>query len=213
MGLGVFAAAALSAVASIGADEPTPVPPLARSVHAEKPEAGSIEDALHIRKASGTVELREKVASASLKIDLYRDGKKVDSRSQSAGLLPVQATTRARFSVQVIDLDYLPLGGMKKGHCRMLLTLDLGELISSGSSDVPKDVFGGRLNSSGFQPFRPAAGSANEAPLFYMILDIRPDEGGRAVQRSGLSIEEVIRNNSHSDVLVATLVADAPASK
>jgi hypothetical protein len=189
------------------ADEKTPPKTIARAIHAEGSKAGSIEDTLHIRKASGTLELNRKVTRARLTIDLYRGGKKVRSESSSVSVQPAQAADVVRFTVQVIDLDYLPLGGGKKGHCRIVMTQELGTHITSTyTKDVAKDVFGGPMNSFGFQQFGPAAGSATVAPLFSMVVATRPDANGQTGIHGGGTVEGVVQENQANDVLIARLV-------
>lgn len=192
------------------AKEKTPPKTIVSAIHAEAPKAGSIEDALHIRKASGTVELTRNVTRAKLTIDLYRGGKKVHSESSSVGVQPGQAAGVVRFVVQVIDLDYLPLGGGKKGHCRIVTTQELGKAITSTRTwDVAKDVFGGPMNGFGFQQFGPAASSATDAPLFSMIVATRPDVNGREAMHGGSTVEGVVRENQANDVLIARLVFES----
>jgi hypothetical protein len=184
-----------------GAPGEEPSRPIARSIRVELPKLGSLEDALHIRKCSGSYELKTKARSVKLVIDLYREGKKVDSHAFSVG--DHRGAESGEFSVQVIDLDFIPLGDGKKGHHRIQYALSLGTTAGSTKWDVPKSVFEAD-GAFGSHEFRPEAGTATSAPLFPMILKVRGN-GGIA---SGRNAEDVVARNNHNDLLIATLVVE-----
>lgn len=195
----------------LASDEPAPPKGLAKSIRVEFPKAGSVENVLHIRKGSGTFALSRKVSNAALVIDLYRDGAKV--KSDEIGLAGLDESSGS-FSVHVIDLDYLPLGGPQPGHVRIQASLEMGNTTGVKSFDVAKKVFGGAMNSHGSQAHTPDVATGNDAPLFYLIPDARPDERGGITQAGGNARpERIAAMNKTSDVLVARLVVDPREAK
>jgi hypothetical protein len=189
-----------------GAIGEEPAKPIAKSIRIEQPKLGSLEDTLHIRKCSGSYELNAPARRISLAIDLYREGKKIDSHSFAVG--DQEGAVSGEFSVQVIDLDFLPLGDGEKGHHRIQYALSLGRTRGALKWDVPKSVFEAD-GAFGNHAFRPEAGTATSTPLFPMILKTRRNSG----ISSGGSVEEVIERNKHSDILIAILVIEPLGDK
>jgi hypothetical protein len=197
---------ALIAVCLVSAGTPA-AKTLVKSIRAETTGQGSIEEALHIRKASGTFELNDKIPTARLAIEMYRNGEKVTT-SEGIGLrgIPEQMTAAGIFSVQVIDLDYLKLGEPKPGHLRYVISLGLNQVVAGTTFDVPKGTFGGE-GTSGVSAFNVAAGTEDEAPLGVMTLAARPDaSGGHTIHGAGVTIADTVAASKHNDILVVKLV-------
>jgi RNA polymerase sigma factor (sigma-70 family) len=103
--------------------------PAAVKVVVKEPDFGDTASILHIQKRSAEVQFRGKVNAAELVLQFYKDGK-------PAGQVPAFANIdvsgiadkpdAARVSLQAADLDYLPLAGGEKGHCRLRMELALG---------------------------------------------------------------------------------------
>jgi hypothetical protein len=181
---------------------------LAKSIRVETSQPGSLEAALGVRSMSGTLELTDGVDVGSLAVDFYRDGKKVRTESGFLGLGPEGAATRWEFVVQVIDLDVLPLKDGKPGHFRVISTLRSGSSAMTHKADIAKDIFPlGTVSGQGH--FAPGASSVTEAPLSVLILNVRPDEKWDPGISSGGTIEETLRLNPRSDLLIVRFHADA----
>ena len=187
------------------ADDAKPTKPgqSAARVAVTEPDVGDVASILHIIKRSGEVQFRGPVGKAALKLELYKDGKRLNFRAE-AGLIDMtgvdQKPDKARFSVQIADLDYLPLGGGEKGRCRLQMNLQLGLPNPggvSGAEDVPKSMMD-LSGLTGFGSFPPAASSATEVPLFYLIGNTHNVIGADTPA-------EVVAKNEKADVLIVSL--------
>jgi hypothetical protein len=108
----------------------------------------------------------------------------------------------ARFSIQIADLDYLPLsGGAGKESCRLQTNYQLGAVGSVGVSKNSLDVSKSSFDLSGLSgggAFPAAAASATEVPLFYMIGNTDHSVGGDTPA-------QVVARNNKADILVVSL--------
>src|SRR5207253_11237711 len=97
----------------------------------------------------------------------YKDGKPVelpDSEDRVAGDQDTAGTVQ--FAVDIVDLDFLPLGGGKKGHCRLRASFEWPDgSFSAVERDVPKQVID--LSDSSKLTFREAASTGREVPLLW----------------------------------------------
>jgi hypothetical protein len=175
---------------------------LAKSIQVESSQPGSLEAALGVRSVSGALELTKEVHRGTLVLDLYHDGKKVHTESGAIDVGKNNSATRWGFIVQVIDLDVLPLKDGKPGQFRVVSTLRSGGSVMSRKADVAKDVFP-LGNAFGQSTFNTNLSSSAEVPLFTMILNVRPDGKGHTTMNGGGTIEETLRSNANSDLLIA----------
>lgn len=190
---------------SLGADEPSK--PLAKAIRFEFQQPGSLESALGVRRASGSIETTRAIGKGRLVVDLYHMGKIVATESIGLGVSPRASETRWEFVVQVIDLDILRLGDGKPGHSRFILTLKAADSFASTKRDVAKDVFpiGG---DSGGSAFNVKASSTATAPLGFLILKTRPDKSGNLSISGAGTIEQALEGNPNGDLAVVRFVLD-----
>jgi RNA polymerase sigma factor (sigma-70 family) len=186
-------------------DEAKPGTPRQSAVRVvvKEPDVDDVASILHIIKRSGEVQFSRPIKKAGLKLKFYKAGKPLNY-GVDAGLIDVTGTAQeieaARFSIQIADLDYLPLSGGEKGNCRLQMNLQLGlanPAGTTGTADVPKRIFD-CTQSSGGGVFPPAAASATEVPLFYLI-------GNTNVTTGANTPAEVIAKNDKADVLIVSL--------
>lgn len=170
-----------------------------------EPQFGDLEALLHVRRFLGTYALEGKVSKLSLRIDFYKDGHKLASESFTGGWQTYQepAARSGKLSVQIADLDYLPLGGGKKGTLRFnvaLTVLDRGTSQIAWEHDTSKSVF---------DPTRPTRGSGTFSghpiedgviPLFWRLAQ----DGNRV--GTGNIPDEVVKDNPNADILIVSLL-------
>ncbi len=187
-------------------DVGNPAPPAPKVVlkAADQDDVASI---LHIYKQSGVVHFAGPINKAGLKLTFYKAGRRVN-QNIDAGLWDVAGIAEkmagARFSLQIADLDYLPLAGGKKDSCRYQINFQFisaasGALTGGGSAtaDVPKDVFDfGQGNSA--STLGGETGSATELPLFYVLSNTNEFVGANTV-------DDVVAKNNKADILIVSL--------
>lgn len=192
--------------------EPNPAPAsvaiktLARKITHPEEDMGDVATLLHIKKQMCEVELQlEPHTQPSFTflgedVEVYKDGRKTKTYVGSSGA--VDKPKRARVALLAADLDYLPLAGGHKNHCRMKITCgvfsDSGNAQGSTEIEVPKEVFDfSRVNCQAYFPIE--AASATEMPLFYF-----------GVNRSGETygantVVELFKKNPKADFLIVYL--------
>jgi hypothetical protein len=172
---------------------------IAQKITLNEPRFDGVEEALHIISKSGTLELAAPRSRATLEIEGYKDGQQLPL-VQAVGVESRAAGTY-RFTVQIIDMDYLTLGDGKKGHSRLLVKLgvndEIGSHAMSSPRDVPKDMLDFSKMTSG-APFKPKASTEDRVPLFWMI-------GNTNDVKSGQTPEEVVRANPHGDLAIVSI--------
>ncbi|HEV3166815.1 MAG TPA: hypothetical protein VGZ22_22500 [Isosphaeraceae bacterium] len=183
-GIVVCAASGLLMVSAAAPDADSPI---AKSITVESPDVGAIESVLHIEKRTGSFELHSPVEVVSLGIDFYRDGDKVGERPKLITQVLPPGEKTGKFSVHIVDLDYLPLEGGKKDHSRIQLELSFGSTRGRIAHDLPRSEFdfGKSFGSGGFNV---DAGTSTEVPLFYMAAGAHGFKGGK-------TIDHIIKNN------------------
>jgi hypothetical protein len=135
---------------------------------AVRPGLDDLAGVLHIEKYRGRVELTSGFTNCKLVLAGYKDGKPAALPDAEADLM-AQAETNCtlRYGVQVVDLDYLPLGGAKKNHCRMHFAFQLPDGSTAGlDRDIPKGLFD--VSKCSNLRFTERAATAKEAPLFWL---------------------------------------------
>ncbi len=134
-----------------------------------KPEGpGDPGPLLRIKQLEGDVELNAGFTNMGLVVEAYKGGKPVELPDSKASLPGASLRTagRARYAAQVVDLNFLPLAGAKKGHCRLRLTVFPPEGVKvSVERDIPKDVID--LSRSSDFAFTEVASTNQEAPLLW----------------------------------------------
>lgn len=137
------------------------------------PGVNDLAPVLRIKQYQGRVELNSGFRRCKLVLAAYKDGKPVDLPDAEADLLAgAETACTLRYGVQVVDLDYVPLGGGKKNHCRMRFALAHPEESASGVAtswlerDVPKDLID--LSKCSNMRFTERAATRNEVPLFWL---------------------------------------------
>jgi RNA polymerase sigma factor (sigma-70 family) len=194
----------------------------ATKVVLKEPDMDDVASILHIFKESGTVPLHAPIQKAGLKIEFYKGGRLVkqlpDPDMKEPPFLWGVADfgtqlEAARFSLQIADLDYLPLGGEKKGFSRIQLHLAFvlagsystgrgGSTNLSGggtlTQDVSKDAFDFKW-STGASAFRGEAGSATELPLFYVLANTKDPVYAKTAA-------DLIAKNDKADIMIVSLL-------
>src|SRR3954469_2236030 len=85
---------------------------------AVRPGLNDLAPVLHIDQYQGRVELTSGFRGCKLVLSAYKDGKPADLPDAESDLgAEAETSSTLRYGVQVVDLDYLPLGGAKKSHC------------------------------------------------------------------------------------------------
>jgi hypothetical protein len=173
---------------------------LAQRVTRQQPAVGDLSSVLHIHKSYCEVEFGAAARSATLRVEfeLYKNGRKAGLALKGGGVqLAHRVPRQAKISVQAADLDYLPLAGGQKGHCRVQVDLEVDSTVSGSGTDVPKSAFD-FSRVSGSSGFPAAAGSPTEAPLFYLVANTNKVTGASTVKG-------VIQSNPEGDLLIAFL--------
>ncbi len=192
------------------AREKDPSLPILRSLSMKEAAIDDTAELLGIKTWSGAFELRREARYARLVLDFYRDGQRVETFSTSAGIL--KATSRGEFAIQVVDLDYLPLGGGKPGHWQLSIKLNFAGTKGSSRLDVAKEkhLFGSGGTSQMSGSFAPKAGTPTEVPLFW-ILYPRPD--ARSIEVRGDSPSEMIAQDREGTLMIARLIVESKGEK
>jgi uncharacterized protein (TIGR03067 family) len=210
---GRLVVALLATGAGIGwATGPDIPPPERFALYAEhgavQPGPDDVAPVLHIERYRVRVELTRGFRSCKLVVDVYKDGKPVGLPDHEAELAAEAGTAcTLRYGVQVVDLDYLPLGGGKRNHCRMRFTLRQPDGATSAlERDVPKDLID--LSQCSNVRFTERAATDDEVPLFWL------KAGGTIPGRDVPTKDQVIsRWSKDGSILIASLrfnAADKP---
>jgi hypothetical protein len=163
----------------------------------------SLERILQIKSITGSFRLTEKATSFRLRLDFYRQGKRVPLKIRKAGVGGKSGRQYGQFAVQIVDLDHLKLGDPRPQHYRMFVSLltsdepDGTGVTAFVEFDVPKSQFDAkpRTGATGrFEQF--AKEGSNSIPLFWSA-------SGR-VERAP-SLHDLLENNPQSDILVGVL--------
>lgn len=178
-----------------------PAPALASFRQAPPAPVGDLSHVLKIREVSGEYRLTQKATEVRLRLDFYKKGEKLEDWTRKFGraTTPELAADSGQVAVQIVNLDYLPLGEAKPGHHRISMQVTLDKETSSMSFDIPKTAFD-VSEVYALQAFRAKDESTTQAPLFHII-----GGGVGTVRGGGRTAEEVVRDNPEGDVLVATL--------
>jgi hypothetical protein len=133
-----------------------------------RPGLNDLAPLLHVQQYQGRVELTSGFRHCKLVLAAYKDGKPVHLPGSEEELLAdAETSCTLRYGVQVADLDYLPLGGGKKGHCRLRFTLQHPDGATSAlERDVPKDLLD--LSQCSNLGFNERAATNSEVPLFWL---------------------------------------------
>jgi hypothetical protein len=170
---------------------------------AKKPQAGDLAGVLRIEQMRGRAELRAGYRNATLVLTAYKDGKPVelpDNEDRVAGGHDSAGTVK--FAVDIVDLDFFPLGGGKKGHCRLRASFEWPDgSFSAVERDVPKQVID--LSDSSKMAFTEAASAGREVPLLWFV------KGG-PVPVTAKTKEQVLERVKAGQLLFVTLRFDDP---
>src|SRR5689334_22069780 len=121
-GCGLFVGIIVVVAATAADPAARPAPSLARYVDGGvKPsQLGDLAEVRRIQQLRGKAELNSGFNNVTLVLAAYKDGKKVDLSDREIPLFGAYETTGTiSYAVQMVDLDFLPLGDGKKGHCRL----------------------------------------------------------------------------------------------
>jgi hypothetical protein len=162
----------VAATALAGCAEPADQPrePFVRYVEGgAKPELiGDLAQVLRIKQLEGKVQLNRGFHNVTLVFAFYKDGKKVDLPQSEEGLFgSYESSGVIGYAVQMVDLDFLPLGDGKKGHCRLRAAFRMpDESTVSLEKDIPKSTID-LTRSSSFR-FTELASTEREVPLLWL---------------------------------------------
>lgn len=193
--------------------EPNPAPAsvakktLATKITHRDEDMGDVATLLHIQKQMCEVELQSEPRTQppftflGEDVEVYKNGQKTKTYVGSSGA--VDGPKRAKVALLAADLDYLPLAGGHKNHCRMKITCgvfgDAGNTQGSNEIEVPKEVFDfSRANCQGYFPIE--AAFATEMPLFYFGVNHRSDGTYGAN-----TVPELFKKNPKADFLIVYL--------
>jgi len=135
---------------------------------AVQPGLDDLAGVLHVEKYRGRVELTSGFRSCKLVLAAYKDGKPVTLPDAEADFgAQAETSCTLRYGVQVVDLDYLPLGGAKKNHCRMHFAFQNPDGSSAAlDRDIPKEVLD--VSKCSNMRFTERAATSKEVPLFWL---------------------------------------------
>lgn len=174
---------------------------LARQITRQQPALGDLASVLHIHKSYCEVEFRTVPRSVTLRVEfeLYKKGQKTGLDLGGGGAIQIadRVYKQAKISLQAVDLDYLPLAGGQKRHCRVQVDLEVDSIQSGSGTDIPKATFD-FSQVRGNSGFSVEAGSPTEVPLFFLVANINKIIGGNTVK-------EVIDRNQEGELLIAFL--------
>jgi len=109
------------------------------------------------------------------------------------------------FAIQVVDLDYLSLGGGKAGHWRLIAKLKFAGAVSTARRDIAKDKFDfDRMSQHVDGPFDPTDETPREFPLFF-ILYPKPDANKEVTIRAGRP-SQLIKQIPDASLLIVQMV-------
>jgi hypothetical protein len=169
-------------------------------------QIGDLAQVLHIVQLEGQIQLNAGFRNMTLVFAAYKDGKKVEQpASEHAGLGQHKKPGALTYAVQIVDLDFLPLGNGKKGHCRVRVSFRLpDESTVSVEKDIPKGVID--LSQSSKGTFTKLASTGKEVPLLWLM------EGG-VVRPHPKTREEVLEGSKKGGLLFLTLRFDDPEGR
>lgn len=188
---------ALLASASYGADP----------IGAEKVTGNLAPDRLarilHVNQAQIHVDAQRPFTSASVRLEFYRNGKKIDTITAAAAS-HVNPQTTAIVSLQTADLDFLKLADGKSGNIRFHVELTTSDrngpsLYTAQSHDVAKTVCSlTELSGASWWP----KGTIHDGalPLCWLM-----HAKGKGV-KSGENPSNLVENNPDADIVVVSLV-------
>jgi hypothetical protein len=200
--LGVLAIAAAVA----GADPAERKGPgLARYVDggAQSPQLGDLAEVLHIQQLRGKAELNSGFNNVTLVLAAYKDGHKADLTGREVPLFGAYETTGTiSYAVQIVDLDFLPLGDGKKGHCRLHFSFRWPDgSTGSAERDIPKSIID--LSKCSNLTFTEAASEGREVPLFWLLT-------GGEIPLNLKTREQVLHKVDKGNLLFVTLRFNDP---
>lgn len=196
----------IAAVVTIGADRTARTATgLARYVDggAKLSQPGDLAEVLRIQQLRGKAELNSGFNNVTLVLAAYKDGKKVDLPSSEIPLFGAYETSGTiSYTVQIVDLDFLPLGDGKKGHCRLHTSFRWPDG-SSGSveRDIPKSTID--LTKCSNLTFTETASEGREVPLFWLLT-------GEEVSLNLKTREQVLKKVQKGNLLFFTLRFNDP---
>ena len=159
---------------------------------------------LHVNQAEINVEAERPFTSASVRLDFYRDGKKVDTfvAASKGGSTPQHSAT---VSLQTADLDVLKLSNGKHGSVRFNVDLTTsGDGLRTHAAqehDVSKDVCS-LSEWSGASWWSSGEFHDDALPLFWMLKD-RHSDTHQVI--SGKSPDALVKSNPTADIVIVSI--------
>jgi hypothetical protein len=187
------------------AQEPPPAAtPEFATLNIERAPVHDLAHLLQITKLSGDFQLKSPAQRATLAIEIYHNGQRIDTLPKAEASLGLGGgILSGEFSVQIADLDYLKLGDSKPRHCRVLLNIALRGENEYGATRDTEDIPKGSCDLTllnGFVTTRSHDATADRIPLFCLA--------GPNAQYLSSSVEQVLEKNPEANVLVAYLVLE-----
>ena len=162
---------------------------------------------LRITQIRGKAQLNTGYRNVTLVLAAYKDGKLVEMPDSEARLLNSHETRGTiEYAVDIVDLDFLPLGSGKKGHCRLRASFAWPDGSSGWAErDIPKSIID-LAGSTGKMAFTEAASAGREVPLLWFV-------GGREVPLTAETREQVLERAKAGPLLFVTLRFDDPPTE
>jgi hypothetical protein len=179
----------------------------AEPIGAEKVTGNLVPDRLarilQVNQAQIHVDAQRPFTSASVRLEFYRNGKKIDTITAAAAS-HVNPQTTAIVSLQTADLDFLKLADGKSGNIRFHVELTTSDrngpsLYTAQSHDVAKTVCSlTELSGASWWP----KGTIHDGalPLCWLM-----HAKGKGV-KSGENPSNLVENNPDADIVVVSLV-------
>jgi hypothetical protein len=165
-----------------------------------------LAEVLEINQVSAKVQSQQTFHNAAIILHCYRDGEKVRS-IEAVGIQHAVPQSSADISIQVVDLDHLPLGDKKPGFTRSFckLTTHGGgvSMFGARTHDMEKAAFDiHTINGAG--EFSDRSEFDGSLPLFYQL---RTTSG--SVSGAG-SPAELLRANPGADIMIVGILLTNP---
>lgn len=159
---------------------------------------------LHVNQAEINIDAERPFTSASVRLDFYRDGKKVDTVVAASNRASTPQNS-ATVSLQTVDLDVLKLANGKPGSIRFQVELSMSgaglRTHAARDHDVSKDVCS-VSEWSGASAWSSREFHDDALPLFWMLKD-RGSDTHQVI--SGANPNELVKSNPTADIVIVSI--------
>jgi hypothetical protein len=165
-----------------------------------------LAEVLEINQVTASVKAQQSCQNATIILHCYRDGAKVKS-IEAVGVRHAVPQSSADISIQVVDLDHLPLSkkmpGFTRSFCKLTTQGGGVSMLGATTHDLEKAAFDiHTVNGAG--EFSDRAEFNGSFPLFYQLRTTSGSVSG------GRSPAELLRANPRSDIMIVSILLTNP---